>query len=183
MSSAATAAKLDANAVHVAYELSALVHQTLAFFRRQQEDEVSAALFEAALTHVRLLDEFFAGKNKRSSSPHRLLARDWLPDWKRRRVVSRDERREIRAHVGHLSASRDTAHEWPLHAIVDDCCRVFALFLSELERSSPDRVPAFAAAQRALGEWSAPSGVSHVRSTAWSTLTPPQTLKLKLPSR
>ena len=142
------AAKLDSLAWHVAYELQMLVYQALAVitgapsgFDGLMTLAIKNALLESSLLHIRVLDEFFGGRESKQFQTD-LRATMWVPDGSFFSRLGEPDRTRIDKGLAHLSELRaDLDPNWKLGDLTDDCCATFETFLNELD---PERLPAFA---------------------------------------
>lgn len=107
------------------------------------DDVVRNALLEACLIHLRLLDDFLGGRPKGDD----VSAQHWLPTWRPRRFLSRQQTVDINAQLAHLAARRQHWNfEWPVRTLAVACAGRFEEFFSELERACPQRALSLAKA-------------------------------------
>jgi hypothetical protein len=91
--------------VHLSYEVTVLHAQleALTFADGPRlHDVTDLACFEAALVHLRLLDDFFRAQ----PSGDDVVATHFLPSWKPRGFLTEPQRDRINAQVAHLTGRR-----------------------------------------------------------------------------
>ena|SRR5947209_8652432 len=120
-------------------------------------DAIGDALLEAALVHLRLLDDFLgAGRQSQAPKPGDLddvFARHWLPSWKPRGFLTPTQRSRINAQLAHLSARRRWRHGWDVPRMATQPCRLLLRFLDELEATDARRARAFRDCRVAVEDW------------------------------
>jgi hypothetical protein len=141
-----TPEQLDRRADHVAFEVWALVEQIIVYIERHGPRFPSGsstfpdeqALLEAALVHLRLLDEFLGCTGRNADD---VKACDW-PGWSPNGFLGA-QRKAINAHVAHLSRRRRATQEWDLPTLGKAACVRLVEFFDVIPA---DRVRAFGAA-------------------------------------
>jgi hypothetical protein len=141
-------------------QTSEIVRPTRAWLRWEHN-----ALLEAALLHVRVLDEFFRTKApsdpSENGSGNVVTARHFVAGWdRRRRVMSRTEAVELNTQLSHLSGCRLDGFDWghALPTFVDSFCATYRLFIDQLdERNDPEW---FRTATSAVNLWTSPPVVA-----------------------
>lgn len=144
-------AELDAYARGaIFYEITTLAQQASVLLdrhlKRVPHGVETNALIEAALIHLRLLDDFL-GSNRQteppgSRPPDDVFACHWLPAWQPQSFLTAVERRDIHAHVAHLSARR-AKPEWLIVDMAQRCLAEFARFVAQLRVEFPTRASSF----------------------------------------
>jgi hypothetical protein len=127
---------------HVAYEIKML--QGTAVLLRMGVIGTGAlqnALLESALVHLRLVDEFLSlPKGNRADD---VVAKDFLPTWEPKQVLTESAREDINKRVHHLTTRRIGQQRlWPLD-LCHDAVRVCIDFLVQLESDEPQRAAWF----------------------------------------
>jgi hypothetical protein len=132
------------------YEITTLAQQASVLLQRQSEGQPHTtetnALIEAALIHLRLLDDFLGSERQTqpagTNPPDDVFARHWLPTWEPSGFLSAEERSGIHAQVAHLS-SRRSAPGWTIGEMTQRCLNRFGEFLDQLRTESPTRASSF----------------------------------------
>jgi hypothetical protein len=135
---------LDDGAFHVAFEVTMLVeqiefcidHHSMMFPFSSSPSADEEALLEASLVHVRLLDEFLSCSGRH---PDDVRACDWA-GWSPQAFLSDAMRKQINAHVAHLSSRRVIGQEWNLAQLGEACC---VRLLEFFDAIPPEMLPAF----------------------------------------
>lgn len=122
------------------------------------------ALLEAALVHIRLVDEFLGGSI--SADERGVYAQHWLPGWSRRLCISSDVRKEINAQVAHLSWERVPFRQWDIRGYAYACCEELASFLDAVAADNPERSKAFDGAREHVDR-----GLAHLRPAVSTSTT------------
>lgn len=94
------------------------------------------ALLEAILVHLRLLDEFLGCSGTHQDD---VRACDW-PGWVASGFLSTTVRRQINAHVAHLSGRRVHGQVWEIPELGEACCERLLEFFAAIPST---RLPAF----------------------------------------
>lgn len=128
----------------LAYEVNMLFGQVacISMWERSPDDPEYMALVEAALVHLRLLDDFL-GKppNQQHDDVH---AQQFAPTWKPKRFIDPDERKRINAQVQHLAWRRTSGADWDFSALCLGFAEGLSEFLSVLDHTVPERSDWFA---------------------------------------
>jgi hypothetical protein len=157
-----TSSELDALAdSHVRYEVAMVVAQAGEWCRRYphgmppldglRDPVADDALLEAALVHLRLLDDFL---DSRGQHPCDVRASYWIPrsSWRPKKWLPAGVRRRINWQVAHLSLCRDEWFDWKIGLYAYRFCVEFEAFLRAVEVHRPDRLAAFDVARRCACE-------------------------------
>lgn len=142
---------LDDFALHVEYEVEMLVGQVellvdfygpggpAGSFTSPQDE----AILDAALVHLRLLDEFLGSKGRATD----VKAKYWVPGWPARNWLDRSVRDRINWQLVHLSTLREVGHGWDLCEYARACCEELVRFFDEVKKQCPpERLEAFGSA-------------------------------------
>jgi hypothetical protein len=121
----------DYAARHIAYELRTLAQQAREFGARRAganlmtlRDAVEDALLEAALIHLRLLNEFL-GRRPRLAD---VAAEHYVPSWQRHEFLTKGDRVSIDRQLVHLSSLRAERMPHHLARLTVDCGHAFHEF-------------------------------------------------------
>ena len=124
---------LDRLADHVAFEVEMLVEQVRLLIAAcgpegpqgsTGTEPETQALLEAALLHVRLLDEFLGNKGRDTD----VKANYWVPGWVPRGWLEPSAREQINWRVAHLSALREVYGYWSVTEYAQACCEELDTF-------------------------------------------------------
>lgn len=116
-------AVLEQMVEHIAYEIEMLQATTqlmqIGRYRAvggtPEERILANAILESALIHARSLDKFFSAHQH--SQPGDVIARDFLPTWPLRTVLSQKQRDRVSKRLAHLTTARTAGPEpWELDA-------------------------------------------------------------------
>ena len=137
---------LDDWAEHVRYEVWALVGQLTILIDRygvsgpqgSMSNPEGEALLEAALVHLRLLDEFLDNKPRHGTD---LKASMWVEGWEAEAWLDAKVRKRMDQQLIHLSSQRDRGYEWDLHEYGLACCKQMLRFFGQI--GDPERLDAF----------------------------------------
>ena len=122
--------------VHLAYEVKVL-HGQIAWLALvggpRLTDLHDLSYFEAALVHLRLLDDFFLATPRGDD----VVASHYLPTWRPRGFLREPERRRINGQVAHLAGRRSR----PIHnlgSMARRCSKRFEFLRSQMESAQPN---------------------------------------------
>lgn len=115
-------------------------------------------MLEAVLVHLRLLDTFLGGDPRDPGArDDDVFASHWVPGWKPKRFVGKEQRDRINGQLMHLT-SRRLDSGWSIRpaevpAMVRKCCRRLNEFFAQVEAVDRHRLPAFGDAPRRVREY------------------------------
>jgi hypothetical protein len=134
---------------HVAYEINQL-HRTAALVSSGKyptaggtdlQRVLGNALLESTLIHLRSLDDFLGMTAPKDSDD--VLAIDYLPGWRPKRVLTVAERKYINKRVQHLTTVRRTGPAPWAMARCNDVLAEVIQFMHALEAAQPQRAAWF----------------------------------------
>jgi hypothetical protein len=137
------------------YEVGTLLDQVGRMQAGVQDVVFHRALLEAALVHLRILDDFFL------KMPHPqhddVTAKHYLSRWTARSFLSQADRSQINAQLMHLALRRQNAYPWNPGALMIDACDMFVRFVDDLRLTAPGQALWFDAAYQRAAAVTPPS--------------------------
>lgn len=137
-----TPEELEQLGLSVSYEAGTLLSQGILYLRdgaalakpTNRMYPTADALFDSLLTKLRSLDGFFTNQRHR---PTDAIAKDLVPTWQPRGILSSDERTTINVRIAHLTYLRPAAHEWDIGLMVRKALETMSAFI---QAAGPDAV-------------------------------------------
>lgn len=120
------------------YEVNMLFGQVACISMRERSPDIPEymALVEAALVHLRLLDDFLG--QPPTGQHDDVHAQQFAPTWQPKRFIDPDERQRINAQVQHLAWRRTSGADWDFSTLCLAFAERFLEFLNVLDHTAPE---------------------------------------------